>query len=803
MPVQTLQLPVTLAPCHECGDDCTHCITDRLGKHPGIDSVRVERGDDGVGTLWLAYDPGMMSLAQINAVLRQAGGCLSGNLAHVVMPVRGMTSPRMEHTIEQHLAKIPGVRAIASYASATVRIEFDRNRCALPQIVDRLDGLGLRIASPQDTGPLQRDAARLPGWLTLALSSRELVFACVGACFLLAAAITLWTGGPPWLRYALLVPAYVLCGWHAAIDTCRTLRHLRFDIDVLMVAAAVGAALLGHFEEGALLLLLFALGGAGEELAIGRARRAIQALTTLAPTTATRVQPDGTTREVQVQDLVVGDRILVQPGQRIAADGRIDSGASAVDQSPITGESAPVEKTAGDEVFAGTINGHGVLTVAVAKAAADNTLARIVRLVEEAQSTRSPTQRFTDRIERWYVPAVLAATALLIVVPPLLGWPSRRHPDSAWAGWFYQAMAFLTAASPCALAIGTPAAVLSGIARAARAGVLVKGGAHLENLGRVQVVAFDKTGTLTRGKAEVADVVPLGDVKADQLLLLAAAVERGSGHPLAVAIVGEADARQLPRLDADDVVQTPGLGIEARVTGRRIVVGRLERFDADAAARTQAGQLQQRGCTVVGVGEGDADAVRLIGLIALADRPRQGAREALARLHRLGIRKAIMLTGDHAVVARAIADEVGLDDVAADLMPETKLEHVRRLDREHGRVAMVGDGVNDAPALAHASIGIAMGAVSGSGGASDVALETADVVLMTDDLGRLPDAISIARAARRTIVQNLVLALGVMAVVAPVAALGWTNIAAAVTLHEGSTVLVVLNALRLLGHRPR
>jgi Cd2+/Zn2+-exporting ATPase len=801
MVARSIELPVTLRRCEGCEEDCTHCIQQRLAHRPGIRSVRVQRHPTGPaesGTLALDYDPSLLSLSQLNALLRQAGGCLSDHLAHVVLRVDGLVSPRQERPIESALSRIDGVRAIVSYTSGTVRLEFDRRHCALPEIVDRLEAMGVRLLPVDHAPPRESARGRWPAWLTLAMSSRELVFAAIGACFLLAGAIVYWTGGAGWLRGALLAFAYVLCGWHAAIDTFTTLRRLRFDIDVLMVAAATGAAALGHYEEGALLLLLFALGGAGEELAIGRARRAIAALTQIAPATAVRVEQDGRTREVRVEELQLDDRIVVQPGQRVAADGVIVAGASAVDQSPITGESVPVEKAVGDRVFAGTINGHGAVTVAVSRLAADNTLSRIIRLVEQAQSTKSPTQRFTDRIEQWYVPAVLAMTAALIVLPPLLELPSRRHPDAPWAGWFYQAMAFLTAASPCALAIGTPAAVLSGIARAARSGVLVKGGAHLENLGRVHAVAFDKTGTLTRGRPEVTDVLSVAEdhCNADEMLALAGGAERASQHPLAQAIVAYAEQRGVRRLDPVDAMQTPGLGVRAAVDGRDVVVGRVSMFDDAAASGERVAELERSGRTVVGV---SVDG-RVVGLIALADRARAGAREAIVALRRLGVRRTIMLTGDNAAVARAIADELGIDDVAAELMPDAKLDHVRRIDQEYGRVAMVGDGVNDAPAMANATVGIAI-ADPGGGSASDVALETADVVLMTDDLHRLPEAVAVARAARRIIVQNLVIALGVMAIVAPVAAVGLTSIAAAVTLHEGSTVLVVLNALRLLRKR--
>jgi Cd2+/Zn2+-exporting ATPase len=552
-----------------------------------------------------------------------------------------------------------------------------------------------------------------------------------------------------------------------------------------MFAAAFGAAAIGHPEEGALLLVLFAFGGAGEAMAMDRARNAIEKLTKLAPETATMRDETGNERLVPVAALKPGDRILIRPFDRVSADGAVEEGESAIDQSPITGESVPIEKSPGESVFAGTINGQGLLVVRVTRTSAESTLSKIIRLVHEAQASKSPTQLFTDKVEKRYVPLVLIATALLIVVPPLV-------QGGNLSAWFYRAMAFLTAASPCALAIGTPAAVLCGIARAAQIGVLVKGGAHLETLGRVKTVALDKTGTLTRGRPEVTAIVPLDSVDESELLRLAASVEQVSTHPLAAAIVAEAKHREVRLPDATDVQQIAGKGIMGMVEGRRVEIGRL----TSDRPSSQLAELLDAGNTVVQVTIDN----RVAGAIALADRPRDNAIDALQRLQRIGVRRRIMLTGDNRNVANAIAAKLGVDEVHAELMPQDKLRIVIELREKYGSIAMIGDGVNDAPALAAADVGIAMG-----GAGTDVALETADVALMADDLGKLPDAIALSRFARRIITQNLAIALGVIAVLAPLSALGFTYLGVAVLFHEGSTVVVVLNSMRILlyGRRKR
>ena len=487
----------------------------------------------------------------------------------------------------------------------------------------------------------------------------------------------------------------------------------------------------------------------------------------------------------------MGDVVLVRPGDRLPVDGEVVQGASTVDQSPVTGESMPIHKTTGDEVFAGTINQTAALDVQVTRLARDNTLSRVLQMVQEAQSQQSPTQRFTDRFTARFVPAVLILVLLVIVVPPLAGWMPLS--DS-----FYRAMLLLVAASPCALAIGTPAAVLTGIAQAARNGVLIKGGVHLENLGSLDVMAFDKTGTLTEGRFEVTDVVSLDGASPDRLLRLAAAVEQQSSHPLAQAVVQHAEAQGLDWPAANGLENISGRGVRGQVDNHTVLIGSLRlmeetggaAMDGKIAQTVQNLEAQGKTTMLVSV-DGQVQ-----GLLALADTPRAGVRETMQALVDLGLRQLVMLTGDNERAALRIGQAVGVTDVRAGLLPEQKLEAIKLLASEHGQVAMTGDGVNDAPALAAATVGIAMG-----GAGTAVALETADVALMADDLNKLPFAVGLSRASRAIIRQNLVIALGVIALLIATSVFGLIQLSGAVILHEGSTILVVLNALRLLRYR--
>jgi Cd2+/Zn2+-exporting ATPase len=576
--------------------------------------------------------------------------------------------------------------------------------------------------------------------------------------------------------------AYLAGGFDAVRHAVAAALRLRLQIDGLMVVAAVGAAVVGAWAEGALLLFLFSLGHALERRALGRARSAVEALGKITPHTA-RVRRQGAETEVDVNEVLRGDVVIVRPGERIPVDGEVLAGRSTVDQSPITGESAPVDKGRGAQVFAGTINQDGALDIEVTRLAGESTLARVVTLVQEAQTQKSSAQRLTERFTAVFVPAVLLLTAVVIVLPPLLGWLS-------WQVAFLRGMALLVAASPCALAVGTPAAVLSGIAHAARAGVLVKGGVHLENLGRLDAIAFDKSGTLTRGRPVVTDVRPAAGVDRGTLLSTAAAVESRSTHPLADAVV--AAAQGLPLAEAREVTSVPGKGITAEVDGRRVRVGR-PRFvlppDEPGELPGVVSELEAAGKTVIAV---DADG-QILGVLGLADQPRDEAQPMLQQLRRLGVASLILLTGDNEHVATDVARRLGLTDYRAGLLPQDKVDVIAELTATHRAVAMVGDGVNDAPALARSTVGVAMGTAG-----TDVALETADVALMADDLTKLPVAVALGRRSRRIIRQNLAIALCVVAVLLPAAVAGIAGIGVAIVVHEGSTLLVVGNALRLL-----
>ena len=635
----------------------------------------------------------------------------------------------------------------------------------------------------------------------------ELIFALLSGAFLAVgfAIEKLVESGPDWAPLACYVAAYFFGGFYTLKEAIDNARARKFKIDSLMLVAATGAAILGEFAEGALLLFLFSIGHALENYAMGRAKRAIDALAELAPDTATLLRA-GEQVTVPVEEMVVGDVVLVRPNERLAADGFVIDGQSAINQAPVTGESMPVDKrpvsdraiarqnttaiAAQSQVFAGTINGSGALEIEVTRKASESTLSKVAELVATAETERSPTQRMTDKFERIFVPLVLVLAVLLLFAPLVI--------DEPFSESFYRSMAVLVAASPCALAIATPSAVLSGVARAARGGVLIKGGAALEDLGTLKAMAFDKTGTLTEGEPRITDVIPIGAASEEQLLSVAVAVERLSDHPLAQAVVRDG----LDRLKgqdfakASDLKSLTGRGVTAQLNGETAWIGKAEMFGADGiepldiAAADAIARLREQGRTTMAVRLGDRD----LGVIGLMDTAREGAREALAELRSLGIERMLMISGDHTKVAEAIGQEVGLDEAIGDLMPQDKVDMIDALSRE-AKVAMVGDGVNDAPAMAKATVGIAMGAAG-----SDVALETADVALMADDLRHLPFAVGLSRKSRAIIRQNVYVSLGIVAILVPATIFG-LGIGPAVIAHEGSTLLVVFNALRLLGYK--
>ncbi len=776
-----LEIPILLPGVKDERDQCVARLQEQLRQRRGIERVHIER-ENGEGHLCVHYDPNIISLGRVQRWAERAGARITHRYRHEMFRITGIDCPSCALSIEHILARRKGVLNISvNYAAEKLWVEYDSERVSRRTIIRAIQRLGYAV---------EEEEKKPRGWVR---ENWKLVLSLISGLFLAVGFLgETFLGLPHLAAIALYILAYLSGGYDPTRHGLRAALSLRFDIDFLMVVAAIGAALLGEWAEGALLLFLFSLGHALEHYAMDRARQAIRALGEIRPKTA-RVRRDGGEYELPVEELVRGDIVIARPGERIPIDGQILKGRSAVDQSPITGESVPVEKGAGDQVFAATVNGDGALEIEVTKLAQDTTLARVIQMVEEAQAQKSPTQQFTDRFERFFVPLVLVGVLLVVGAPPLLGW-------LPWQESILRGLTILVAASPCALAIATPSAVLSGIAQAARNGVLVKGGVHLENLGALNAIALDKTGTLTYGRPEVSAVVPYprGRTSEEELLRVAAAVESRSNHPLAQAVLRRAQERGLADLPpAANLQAVTGRGVRASLGNRTVHIGNLRLFAEEGleVPRTlaeQVRQLEAEGQTTMLVQDGR----RFLGIIGLADRPRDKAPAALERLRAMGIRTLVMLTGDNERVATAIAQAVGLTDWRADLLPEGKVAAIRELLQEHGQVAMVGDGVNDAPALAAATVGIAMG-----GAGTDVALETADVALMADDLSRLPFAVGLSRQARRIIRQNLVISLGVIGLLIPAALFGLAGIGPAILFHEGSTLFVVANALRLLGYK--
>ena len=593
-----------------------------------------------------------------------------------------------------------------------------------------------------------------------------------------------------WLGAVLAGVRYVLPkAWYA-------LRTLRPDMNLLMVVAVLGALAIGEWFEAATVAFLFALSLLLERWSVGRARRAVEALLDLSPPTVRVVRDDGTETDAAPADVGPGTRFVVRAGDRVALDGTVVDGAGSVDQASITGESVPVAVGPGDAVFAGTVNGEGTLTVVAERAADDTVLARIIRTIGDAHERRAPVERWVDRFARRYTPAVMILALAVLLVPPLVF-------GAAWEPWIYNALVLLVIACPCALVISTPVSVVASLASAARAGVLIKGGQYVELPAKLDALALDKTGTLTFGQPRLSEIVPLDAPDEATLLGEAAALERRSSHPIAAAIVAAADERGADRAPADEVVTTAGKGLSGRVGGRSLRVGSWrfvnEGAQGLASALTGADGIAERvaaleadGRTVVAVAEGG----RVRGLLGLTDTVRPGARRAIAELHALGVREIVMLTGDNAASARAVAREVGIDTVRAGLLPADKVAEVEALAARHATVAMIGDGVNDAPAMARASFGIAMGAIG-----SDAAIETADVALMSDEIERLPWLVRHARRTLAVIRWNIAFSLGLKALFVLLTAFGVASLWGAIAADVGATLLVVANALRLLRGR--
>lgn len=821
-----IDLDIVLPDIPDEKDECVKRIINATEKRKGIEKVHVvPETTTSKAKLCFHYDPNEISVDDVQHLAEEAGAAITERYGHLLLEVKGIRHVRHARLLEIKLKDAKGILSASVSATGWINIEFDHHEITPKNIYAYINKLGLQIISPDlkaipehkhvhaqkkeghdHKHELGRDHEHK--YKGIFGEKTELIFAIICGAFLaIGFGMSFIQGLPSYIPIIGYMIAYLFGGFYTTKEAIQGISKGNFEIDFLMLVAAIGAAFLGKWAEGSLLLFLFSLGHSLEHYAMEKARKSIAALAGLAPKTAFKKVGDDI-KEVNIEELKTGDIIIVKPNTKISADGFVVKGNSSVNQAPITGESIPVDKMPVDDpdiaidkadkldakykVFAGTINGGETIEIKVTKIAADSTIARLVKLVNEAQTQKSPTQNFTDKIEKYYVPSVLILVVLLLFAFLII--------DEPFGDSFYRAMAVLVAASPCALAISTPSAVLSGVARAAKVGVLIKGGKPLEELGTLTAIAFDKTGTLTEGKPKLTGIYTLGGIAEDKLLEIVIAVEKLSDHPLAAAIVKGGTEKLKRDVAAGSNVQAiQGRGIKANYNGNIIHVGNKELFteknnELPGDLKTKVEELESTGNTTMIVERDN----KFIGIVTLMDVARKDAKETLAQLSKGGIRKMIMLTGDNQKVAEAIAKDIGITNAWGNLMPEQKVAAIEKLRNDEKKVAMVGDGVNDAPAMAKSTVGIAMGAAG-----SDVALETADIALMADQLNKLPFAIGLSRQAHRIIQQNLVISLGMVAILVPLTIFGIAEMGPAVIGHEGSTLVVVFNALRLLTYKVR
>ena len=776
------------------GLDCAVCAESLAAGLRATPGVRAASVNFGAGNARVEVDPALLDRAGVVSRIQNLGYTVPVLVsAPLRFRIAGMDCADCALSVERVVAALPAVEtARVNFGSATLTV-VPGSGVALPtdEIVRMVARAGYQATA--ETNALAGATVDALRWW----QDRRLQWVLLAAALWVVGTALTFTGTQGLLVTALFAGAIVVGGWPFARAGVQSARAKRLDMNVLMTVSAIGAAVLGEWGEGAAVVVLFALGGALQTRTLERTRGAIRGLMALSPATASRVDAAGVETQMPVEALAIGDLVRVRPGERIPADGIVVEGISAVDQSPITGESMPADKVPGDDCFAGTVNGPGALLLRVSREAADSTLARVIHLVEEAQGNRAPAQQMVDRFAAVYTPVVIAGAAALAVAGTLV----TDDPRS----WIYRALALLVIACPCALVISTPVSIVSAIGAASRRGILVKGGAALEVAGTARVVAIDKTGTLTIGRPEVVAVVPLpgGAMDERSMLEVAAAVEALSEHPLARAVEQKARDEGIVVPPAEGFLATPGKGASAQVGGREIVVGsiRLARElglagteEAPSQLAWEMTRLAEAGSSPLFVAvEGEPDGLlRSLGVIAVADRLRPHAADAVRRMREAGIVHVAVLTGDTRATGEAIARAVGADSVLAELLPEEKAAAVRDLRERYGPVVMVGDGVNDAPALATADVGMAMGAAG-----TDVALETADIALMGDDLNGVAEALALSRRTSGVIRQNIGLSLVTKLLALVLAAFGFVNLWIAVAADMGTSLAVTLNGMRL------
>lgn len=763
------------------GLDCADCATTLAKDIEKLEGVKSASLNFAVSRLTVEYDPKLLGLERIEKELKRAGYRLEqmAERHRVVLVVEDMCCAEEASMVEKQLRKLPGVADLRfNMVAREIAVEYDSGRLNPDQIMQAVSATGVMVKFRGRDEPVESFWEK----------RKHEILTVVSAVLILAALVCSMVGFDHSVTDPLYILAILAGGYFIAKKGFLALRTLSLDMNFLMTVAVIGAAAIEQWLEASAIVILFSLANILQNYTMNRARNAIRSLMEISPTQVV-VRRNGGEEKVAIEQVQLGETIIVRPGERIGLDGRILQGSSHVNQAPITGESMPVEKNPGDVVFAGTVNQQGSLEVEVTHDYKDTTLARIIHMVEEAQAQRAPSQSFVDKFAAVYTPAVIAGALLVALVPPLaFGLP--------FAGWFYRALVLLVISCPCALVISTPVSIVSGLTAAARRGVLIKGGAYLEAAGSVKVMAFDKTGTLTRGMPKVTRVIPLNGHREQDILRIAAAIESRSEHHLATAIVREAQGMGIAIPPAVDFQAIAGKGAQAKVDGNLYTIGSHRFLEEAGLCNGQAcsGTLrfeEERKTAVI-----LADEKGALGILAIADEVRPESKSALQELRSSGVEKIVMLTGDNEGTARAIAENLSIDEFYAELLPEDKAAIVKQLVQKHGKVAMVGDGVNDAPPMAASSLGIAMGAIG-----TDTALETADIALMTDDLSRLPFLIRLSRRTLRVIKQNIGFSLLVKVVFIGLAIPGLATLWMAVGADMGASLLVIFNGLRLLALR--
>ena len=779
METQTLDIPVIWPNYYE---DCEQCIERLREMLQGLDGMsRVSINPDRK-TIEVCYDKDLLTFEDIVERARILGVNVTQRYKHEVVNVIGLDCPDCASKMEGAIKRINGVVwASLNYATSVLIVEFEPQVTSLAVVEKKIRDFGYE-------SEVQKPAAAPSPKAKDRRSVRVILTSISGA--LLAAGALIWAleGTQSVLTDVLFIAAAIIGGALTARSGMLSLRGLTLDTNLLVTVAAIGAVALGDFSEAGAVMFLFSLGSTLEAYTVDKTRRSIKSLVESFPTSAS-VRRHGHIDSVPIADIEIGEIVVIKPGEKVPVDGTIVEGQSDLNEASITGESVPKAKSEGDTIYAGSINGRGAIEVRTTSTADDNTLARIVHMVEEAQSQKAPSQRFSETFGKYYTPSVIGLAVIVAILGPIWFGGDYR-------GWITRALTLLVVSCPCALVISTPVAIVAAIGNAAKSGALIKGGAHLEMMGDVSIAAFDKTGTLTKGELSLCGIIPFNSHSANEILAVASAIESRSEHPLADAIITKAREIGIEEPHVSFFEAFPGKGARAVVNGEAFFIGStrlMEEHSIDVPATTAMAELQTSGCSVVYL----ADSTMLWGAIGASDTVKETSAAAIRALKAAGIKRTIMLTGDTVQSARAVARQLGIDETYAELLPQDKLAKVRELGHGRSKVTMVGDGINDAPALAAAHVGVAMG-----GAGSPTAVEAADVALMADDISMLPYTISLSRKARRIIIQNISFALLVVVILVAGALVKRISLAAGVFGHEGSALLVIANSMRLLKRTP-